>query len=107
MGGAGFLLIVIAFAALYFVLVRPAKRRQLEQRKMLNELHPGDEVLTAGGIYGEIVDVGESEVSVRIAPGLDVRVARRAIAAVTPAETAAGELEPADEPDVAGPTPGT
>jgi preprotein translocase subunit YajC len=107
MGGAGFLLIVIAFAALYFVLVRPAKRRQLEQRKLLNEVHAGDEVLTAGGIYGEVVDVKDDEISLRIAPGLDVRVARRAIAGVTPAETVAGELEPADEPDVSGPTPGT
>ena len=80
MGGAGFLVIIIAFAALCFVLVRPAKRRQLQQRQMLNELHVGDEVITAGGIYGEIVGVGEDDVTVRIAPELDVRVARRAIA---------------------------
>src|SRR5436853_34609 len=47
MGGAGFLLIIIAFGFLYFVLVRPQKRRQLAQQRMLNELHVGDEIVPA------------------------------------------------------------
>ena len=76
MGGAGFLVIIIAFGFLYFVLIRPQKKRQLASQRMLNELHVGDEVVTAGGIYGEIVSLGEDDVSVRIAPELDVRVAR-------------------------------
>jgi preprotein translocase subunit YajC len=106
MGGAGFFLIIIAFGFLYFVLVRPQKKRQLAQQRMLNELHVGDEIVTAGGIYGEIVGLGDEDVTVRIAPELDVRVARRAIAAVTP-PASAGELEAPEEPDRAEPTPGT
>ena len=58
MGGAGFLVIIIAFGFLYFVLIRPQKKRQLASQRMLNELHVGDEVVTAGGIYGEIVERG-------------------------------------------------
>ena len=108
MGGAGFLVIIIAFGFLYFVLIRPQKKRQLASQRMLNELHVGDEVITAGGIYGEIVGVGDDDVTVRIAPELDVRVARRAIASVVPAATAeAAELEAPEEPDTTGPTPGT
>ncbi len=108
MGGAGFLVIIIAFGFLYFVLIRPQKKRQLASQRMLNELHVGDEVVTAGGIYGEIVGVGDEDVTVRIAPELDVRVARRAIASVTPKTTAeAAELEAPEEPDATGPTPGT
>ena len=107
MGGAGFLLIIIAFGFLYFVLVRPQKRRQLAQQRMLNELHVGDEVITAGGLYGEIVGLGDEDVTVRIAPELDVRVARRAIASVTPAAREPAELEAPEEPDPTGPTPGT
>ena len=107
MGGAGLLVIIVAFGFLYLVLIRPQKRRQLAQQQMLNQLHVGDEVLTAGGIYGEIVGVGEDEVTVRIAPELDVRVARRAIASVTPAAQADAELAAPEEPDRAGPTPGT
>jgi preprotein translocase subunit YajC len=107
MGGAGFLVIIIAFGFLYFVLIRPQKKRQLASQRMLNELHGGDEVVTAGGIYGEIVGLGEEDVHVRIAPELDVRVARRAIASVIPAETETAELEAPEEPEATGPTPGT
>ena len=75
MGGFGFLLIIVAFAFLYFVLVRPQKRRQLAQQQMLAAVEVGDEIVTAGGLYGEVREVHEDEVLVRIAPELDVRVA--------------------------------
>ena len=57
MGGFGFFLIIIAFVFLYFVLVRPQKRRQLQQQQMLNAVKVGDEIVTAGGMYGEIREV--------------------------------------------------
>jgi preprotein translocase subunit YajC len=82
MSGFGFLLIIVAFFFLYFVLVRPQKRRQVAQQQMLDDLRLGDEIVTAGGIYGEITSVGDEDVQVRIAPQLEVRVARRAIAGV-------------------------
>jgi preprotein translocase subunit YajC len=107
MGGAGFFLIVIAFGFLYFVLVRPQKKRQVAQQRMLNDLSIGDEVITAGGIYGEIVGLGDEDVTVRIAPELDVRVARRAIATATPAAAPPGELEAPPEPERSEATPGT
>jgi preprotein translocase subunit YajC len=107
MGGAGFFLIVIAFGFLYFVMVRPQKKRQVAQMRMLNELSVGDEVVTAGGIYGEIVGLGEEDVTVRIAPQLDVRVARRAIASVTPKASESAELEAPEEPEHTEATPGT
>src|SRR5438445_9304129 len=107
MGGAGFFLIVIAFGFLYFVLVRPQKKRQLAQARMLNELNVGDDVVTAGGIYGEIVGLGDDDVKVRIAPELDVRVARRAIASVIPKASQSADLDAPEEPDRTDPTPGT
>ncbi|HEY2372381.1 MAG TPA: preprotein translocase subunit YajC [Gaiellaceae bacterium] len=108
MGGAGLFIIVIAFLFLYFVLVRPQKRKQLQQQRLLNEVSVGDEIVTAGGIYGEITAVDEDDVRVRIAPDLEVRVARRAIAGVTtPEPDDAEELEQPDEPDRPEPTPGT
>jgi preprotein translocase subunit YajC len=93
----GFLILIVAFAVLWLVLVRPQKRRQVEQQRMLSDLRVGDEVLTAGGIYGTIVRLDESEVSVEIAPELRVRVARRAIAGVTSHDDEqAGTAEPAE-----------
>jgi len=112
MGGFGFFIVIIAFFFLYFVLVRPQKRRQLEQQRMLRELQVGDEVVTAGGIYGEITNIeDEDDVRVRIAPDLEVRVARRAIGGVVnkrEAEEAEEEgFEEPDEPEWPEPTPGT
>ena len=102
MGGFGFLFIIIAFAFLYFVMVRPQKRRQLETQRMLNDLKVGDEIITAGGMYGEVTRLGEDDLTVRFAPELEVRVARRAVAGVTQPELEAGsEIDPPD------PTPGT
>ena len=105
MGGFGFFIIIIAFVFLYFVLVRPQKRRQLQQQRMLNDVKVGDEIVTAGGMYGEIRELHDDDVLVRIAPELDVRVARRAIAGVITPDPE--ELEAAEEPDSTGPTPGT
>jgi preprotein translocase subunit YajC len=99
-GGGGssfFLLIILAFGFLWLVLVRPQKKRQLAQQRMLQEVKVGDEVVTAGGIYGEVTqDVGD-DVMVRIAPNLEVRIARRAIGGVIPPDEP--ETEPATEPE--------
>lgn len=93
MNPAGFLLIIVAFAFLWLVMVRPQKRRRVEQQQMLEGLRVGDEILTAGGIYGRITSVGEDEVTLEIAPQFEVRVARRAVAGVV-----SDEDEPEDEP---------
>jgi len=95
MGSSGFLLIVIAFAFLYFVLIRPQKRRQIEAQRLASSLEVGSEVVTSGGIYGTITSLGDDEVKVEIAPQIEVRVARRAIGAVIPKD------EPEEVPDQA------
>ena len=87
MSGAGFLLIIVAFVFLYFVLVRPQRRRQVAAQQMLAALREGDEVVTAGGIYGRVTElVNDVDVMLEIAPDRRVRVARRAIGGVVPQE---------------------
>ena len=82
--GSGFIfIIIIAFLLLYLIVVRPQKRRQNQQQQMMKELRIGDEVLTAGGIYGTVSELEDDLVTVEIAPSTEVRVARRAIAGVT------------------------
>jgi preprotein translocase subunit YajC len=98
----GFLIIIVAFAFLWFVLIRPQKKRQVEAARMLNSVSVGDEVLTAGGIYGEVTELQDEALMVRIAPELEVRVARKAIGAVIPREEAPDEPDAAPgEPDAA------
>ena len=102
-GGSGFFFIIIlGFLVLWLVVIRPQRRRQNQQQQLHSELRVGDEVITAGGIYGTISGLGDDYVTVEIAPKLEVRVARRAIAAVTsePEESAEPE-EPQDEDESA------
>ncbi len=68
-GAAGlmqFLPLVLMFAAMYFLLIAPQRKKQKEHEKMLGSLAAGDEVVTAGGIYGVITQVKEDRFVVRI-----------------------------------------
>ncbi|HVS86029.1 MAG TPA: preprotein translocase subunit YajC, partial [Gaiellaceae bacterium] len=94
MSPAGFLIIIVAFAFLWVVVVRPQKRRQVEQQRLIAELRLGDEVLTAGGVYGRITALEDDVVRVEVADGLELRVARRAIAGVIRDEPGELEVEP-------------
>jgi preprotein translocase subunit YajC len=101
-GGSGFfLLIIIAFAFLWFVLIRPNKKRQNQQLAMLNNLEVGDEVVTAGGVYGEITRIDEAgdDLWVRIAPEVEVKVARRAIGGKIDRTEENDEYEPVTAPE--------
>jgi preprotein translocase subunit YajC len=95
--GFGFLLILVALAFLWLVLIRPQRRRQVAVQQMLDALRVGDEVLTAGGIFGRVSRIDGEEVTLEIAPGTEVRVARRAIAGVTPEDEPAEPEQPDDD----------
>jgi preprotein translocase subunit YajC len=79
----GYVIILIAvFGLMWLLLIRPQRRRQLQQARMQDEVGVGDEVLTAGGIHGTVREIGDEIVHVEIAPGTTVRLDRRAVAAV-------------------------
>ena len=99
--GSGFIFIIlIGFLLIYLLFVRPQKKRQSQQQQIANELRVGDEVLTAGGIYGTVTQLDDERVTVEIAPKLEVEVSRRAIAGVTrePEEPEQDESAEPDEP---------
>lgn len=83
-------------AVMWAVMIRPQRRRQAEQKRVLETISPGDEVLTVGGIFGIVHDTDEDDnLIVEIAEGIRVRVARRAVAAVVKDE----DEDDADEDD--------
>ncbi len=79
--------LVLMFAVLYFVMIRPQMRRQKEARAMVEALAKGDEVVTAGGMLGRITKIGDSYLGVEIAQGVEVQVQRSAVAQVLPKGT--------------------
>jgi preprotein translocase subunit YajC len=58
--------LVLMFAAMYFLLIAPQRKKQKAHEKMLTELQTGDEVVTAGGIYGVITSVKDDRFIIRI-----------------------------------------
>ena len=79
----GYLIVIVAlFVLLYLLILRPQRRRTTDQLQMQNTLQVGDEVITAGGIRGEVRQLDEDVLKGEIAPDIVVRVDRRAIAAV-------------------------
>ena len=67
---------VLMFAAMWFLLIAPQRKKQKEHEKMIKALASGDEVLTSGGIYGVITNVKDDRLVVRIADGTKVEVGR-------------------------------
>ena len=85
--------IVVLFFLLWLMVIRPQRRRQLQQLEMQNELHVDDEIITAGGLHGYVRQLDEQVLTVEIAPDVRVRVDRRAVAAIVRPEEPANELE--------------
>ncbi|HKH29692.1 MAG TPA: preprotein translocase subunit YajC [Gaiellaceae bacterium] len=94
-------LIFIAVMAglLWLVVIRPQRRRTTEHSAMISTLSVGDEIVTAGGVYGRITAIDEDVLTVEIAPGITVRVARGAITGVMNSEQKDNEAEPPIAPD--------
>ena len=74
--------IVLIFAAMYFLMIRPQRKRQKEHQEMVTELQRGDRVITTGGIYGTIETISEDSVIIKVESGTTVRVARGSISAI-------------------------
>ena len=73
------LMIIGMFVLMYFFMIRPQSKRAKEHKAMLDALQKGDEVLTAGGIAGRVVKLGEQYVTVEIAPETEIVVQRSAV----------------------------
>jgi preprotein translocase subunit YajC len=99
--GGGFLIFLVAmFAIMYFLLIRPQRAKQRAAQDLLSQLAPGDEIVTIGGIYGDVVEVYEDKVVLEIAEDVHIEVARKAVAQIVQPDT---EPPEPDEDDAAGP----
>lgn len=71
--------LVAIFAVMYFLMIRPRQRQQKQHEEMMQELRPGDRVIIAGGIYGQIDSLSEETAIVKIESGATMKVARNSI----------------------------
>lgn len=81
-GGGNFSMIIMMvaiFAIMYFFMIRPQQKKQKEIMNFRNNLTVGQEVVTAGGIYGKIKDLDVTTVTLEIASGVKIKIDRNSI----------------------------
>ncbi len=81
------LLMVVLF---YFMLIRPQQKKQKEHQAMLGKLATGDEVVTAGGILGRIVEVGDNFITLEVSDNVRIKVQRFQVTTLVPKGTIKG-----------------
>ena len=86
-GLAGFLPIIIMFAVLYFIMIRPQMKRQKEQRQLIDALGKGDEVITAAGILGRVTKVTDIYVTLEVSTGTELVIQKSAVTMLLPKGT--------------------
>lgn len=80
---ASFIPLILIFAIMYFLLIRPQQKKMKEHKAMVEALRRGDQVVTQGGIVGKVTKVQEDNmVEVEIAEGVKVKVIKGTIAQV-------------------------
>jgi len=100
-GSSAYLLIglVVLFGLLYFVTIRPQRRRQQQAQQTQRDIVPGTRVRTTAGMYATVTAVEDQDVVLEIAPGIEARFMRRAIMDVVPDDTGMEYSEPEDVSD--------
>ena len=80
-GGIGsfFVPLIFIFIIMYFVMIRPQKKRQEQQQKLIANLKTGDRIVTNAGIHGLISNVKETTVLVKVADNVKIEIDKSAI----------------------------
>lgn len=76
---SGILMMVVIVAIFYFFMIRPQQKKQKEIQKSREALKNGDKVITAGGIYGKIKEIGDTYMLIEISDGVRIRVDKTSI----------------------------
>ena len=89
------LVIAVLFGAVYLLLIRPQRNRQRKARETQGEVTPGQRIATTAGIYGTVTAVDGQDLEIEIAPGVEIRIMRRAVMNILP-EDSPGDDVPAE-----------
>lgn len=73
------LIIVVLFGILYMTMIRPQRNRQRQAQQMQTTVTPGARIRTTAGMYGTVKSVEDQDVVVEVAPGVNIRMLRRAV----------------------------
>lgn len=91
LGAMGGMLIpmILVFVIFYFLLIMPQRRKQKKHQEQIEQLKPGDKVITSGGIHGTIMGKQEDKIELRIASNTKIDISKNAIAVILGKKTEA------------------
>lgn len=76
---ASIIMMVGMVAVMYFFMIRPQQKKQREQRKFIDELKKGDEVVTLGGMCGKVIEIDDKKIHLEVAPRVKIAFERNSI----------------------------
>lgn len=88
---ASLLPFVLMFVVLYLLILRPQMRKQKAQQRLIDELEKGDQIVTSGGIHGEIQNLRDDIIVLKIAENVKIEVSRAAVSRVKNKEGQGGK----------------
>jgi preprotein translocase subunit YajC len=92
--------LILIVGVFYFLLYRPMKQRNREVAATQSALQPGAQVMMGGGLFGTVVSVGDEDVVVEAAPGVQLRYSRQGVVKVVQPVPAPDAPTSPDEPTV-------
>ncbi len=92
------LMLVLMIVGFYFMIIKPQKKRQAEALAIVESVAPGMDVMTTAGIYGTVTSVDDDVITLSVAPGVEIRYAKAAVAKIKHDELDLdrADLDPAD-----------
>lgn len=73
---------ILVFVIFYFLLIRPQRTKQKRHQEMVEQLKPGDKVITAGGIHGTVMGVQKDRIELKIASNVKIDISKNSIAVI-------------------------
>lgn len=73
---------IAVFAIFYLLIILPSRKKQKKHQEMVNNLKPGDRIITTGGIYGTIMGVQKDRLEVKVAANTKIDITKTSIGAI-------------------------
>lgn len=98
-GGMGQMLMpmILIMVIFYFILIRPQRKQQKALETLRSNINIGDDVITAGGIHGQITGKADRTITVRVTDGTKIKFEKSAISQVFPKNKGGADAESSDE----------
>lgn len=81
-GGGSMILMFLLLGVFWVIMILPQRKQQKKRNEMLNALKKGDKVVTIGGIHGEITEISDDDIRLRIADKVEVKLTKGSVSRV-------------------------